>query len=61
MDFHFVRNFVQEEVLRVTHVSSNNQLVADALTKSILGPHLHDLYTKIGLASKIVLLGRDKD
>ena len=61
MDFHFVRYFVQEGVLRVTHVSSNNQLVANALTKPILGPRLHDLYAKIGLASKTFLWGHDKN
>ena len=60
VDFHFVRNLVQDQVFRVTHVSSYDQ-VADALTKPVPDPRLHDLYAKIDLTSKIVLWGRDKE
>ena len=40
--FHFVRNLVQDRVLRVTHVSFYDQL-EDDLTKPLPSPHLHDL------------------
>ena len=60
VDFHFIRNLVQDRVLRVTHVSSYDQ-IANALTKPLPGPRLHDLYTKISLASETVLWGRNND
>ena len=40
LDFHFVCNLIQDEVLRVTHVSSHDQL-ANALTKPFPGTRLH--------------------
>ena len=59
VDFHFVCNLVQDGVLRVTYVSSYDQL-ADALTKPLPSPRLHDLCAKIRLASKTILCRRDK-
>ena len=60
VNFHFICNLVQDRVLRVTHVSSYDQL-ANALTKPLPGPRLHDLRTKISLTSETVLWGHDKD
>ena len=56
VDFHFVHNLFQYEVLRVTHVSSYDQL-ADVLTKPLPDPRLHDLCAKIDIASETVLCG----
>ena len=48
IDFHFIRDQVQNGVLRVVHVSSEDQL-ADALTKPLPRAHFLDLKYKIGL------------
>jgi hypothetical protein len=48
IDFHFIRQRVQLGTLRVSHVSSQDQL-ADALTKSLPRSLLWLLKDKIGL------------
>ena len=49
LDYHFVRELAQRKYLRVSHVSSKNQL-ADALTKPLPRARFHDLFVKIGLS-----------
>ncbi|CAA7042096.1 unnamed protein product [Microthlaspi erraticum] len=49
LDFHFVRQFVQSGQLRVTHVTSADQL-ADALTKPLPRSRFQTLSVKIGLS-----------
>ncbi|XP_019101850.1 PREDICTED: uncharacterized protein LOC109133303 [Camelina sativa] len=49
IDYHFIREFIQAGVLRVTHVSSNDQL-ADALTKPLPRPQFQELTSKIGVS-----------
>lgn len=51
IDFHFIRDQVQNGVLRVAHVSSTDQL-ADALTKPLPRACFLDLKFKIGLLSR---------
>lgn len=46
LDFHFVCDNVQSGALRVTHVSTKDQL-ADALTKPLSRPRFHELLSKI--------------
>lgn len=48
LDFHFVRNNVQSGALRVTHVSTRDQL-ADALTKPLARSRFQELMSKIGV------------
>lgn len=55
LDFHFVRERVQAGLLRVTHVSGDDQL-ADVLTKPLLRPRFQLLISKIGLASSSSIL-----
>lgn len=50
LDFHFVRENVRSGSLRVTHVSTKDQL-ADALTKPLSRARFHDLINKIGVVS----------
>ena len=50
LDFHFVRENVQIGALRVTHVSTRDQL-ADALTKPLPHTHFTELISKIGVVS----------
>lgn len=50
LDFHFVRENVQKGALRVTHVSTKDQL-ADALTKPLSRQRFNDLINKIGVVS----------
>lgn len=50
LDYHFVRQLVQSQFLRVAHVSSKDQL-ADALTKPLPRLRLEDLSSKIGLSA----------
>ncbi|XP_019090996.1 PREDICTED: uncharacterized protein LOC109128647 [Camelina sativa] len=48
LDYHFVREHIQSGMLRVTHVSTIDQL-ADALTKPLAGPRFHEINNKIGV------------
>ncbi|XP_019096554.1 PREDICTED: uncharacterized protein LOC109130916 [Camelina sativa] len=48
IDFHFVREYVQSDALRVTHVSTHDQL-ADALTKLLPRPQFVNCLSKIGV------------
>ncbi|CAH1451689.1 unnamed protein product [Lactuca virosa] len=50
LDFHFVRERVQQGTLRVIHIAGDDQL-EDALTKPLLRPRFHYLLSKIGLIS----------
>ncbi|KAE8673490.1 hypothetical protein F3Y22_tig00111783pilonHSYRG00499 [Hibiscus syriacus] len=50
LDYHFIRGQVQSGALRVTHVSSVDQL-ADALTKPLLRSRFQDLRVKISVSS----------
>lgn len=49
LDYHFVRENVQSGTLRVSYISSNDQL-ADALTKPLARTPFQTLMSKIGLA-----------
>ncbi|KAJ9542283.1 hypothetical protein OSB04_028789 [Centaurea solstitialis] len=55
LDFHFVREKVQNGSLRVTHISGDDQL-ADVLTKPLLRPRFQLLVSKIGLANSSSIL-----
>ncbi|KAJ0732045.1 putative RNA-directed DNA polymerase [Helianthus annuus] len=55
LDFHFVREKVQDGTIRVTHISGDDQL-ADALTKPLLRQRFQLLTTKIGLLSRLSIL-----
>jgi hypothetical protein len=59
IDFHFIRQRVQPGALRVSHVSSNDQL-ADALTKSLPRLQFWLLKDKIGLIDPVHLEGACK-
>ncbi|KAJ6956901.1 hypothetical protein NC653_038962 [Populus alba x Populus x berolinensis] len=56
IDFHFIRQKVQSGTLRVSHVSSNDQL-ADALMKSLPRSQFWILKDKIGLIDPVHLEG----
>ena len=49
LDFHFVRGNVQSGALRVSHVSTKDQL-ADALTKPLPRARFKELMDKIGVS-----------
>jgi hypothetical protein len=49
INFHFIREQVQNGILRVSHVSSDDQL-ADALTKPLTKSRFLSLKSKIGLS-----------
>lgn len=49
LDFHFVRDNVQSGALRVSHVSTRDQL-ADALTKPLARGRFKELMDKIGVS-----------
>ncbi|KAK0579728.1 hypothetical protein LWI29_030590 [Acer saccharum] len=51
IDFHFIRDQVQSGSLRVTHVSSKDQL-ADALTKPLPRANFQTLKCKIGISNR---------
>ncbi|KAL6334026.1 hypothetical protein AAG906_000080 [Vitis piasezkii] len=51
IDFHFIREQVQNGTLRVSHVSSDDQLV-DALTKPLPKSRFLSLKSKIGLVTR---------
>lgn len=48
IDYHFVRNMIQSGALRVSHVSTRDQL-ADALTKPLSRAHFQSARFKIGV------------
>lgn len=48
LDYHFIRDNVQSGALRVTHLSTKDQL-ADALTKALPRPQFLDIFRKIGV------------
>lgn len=48
LDYHFVRGNVQSGALRVSHISTKDQL-ADALTKPLPRPRFIELFDKIGV------------
>ena len=50
LDYHFVRQYIQTGKLRVSHVSSHDQL-ADVLTKPLPRPAFDSLLLKIGLST----------
>ena len=56
IDYHFIRDQVQSGALRVTHVSSADQLV-DALTKPLPRSRFQELRVKIGVSSGAPFLG----
>ncbi|KAJ9672834.1 hypothetical protein PVL29_026181 [Vitis rotundifolia] len=49
IDYHFIRDQVQSSALRVTHVSSADQLV-DVLTKPLPRSCFQELWVKIGIS-----------
>ena len=55
LDYHFIREHVQNGLLRVAHVSFADQL-ADALTKPLPCQQFQFLKTKIGLLSRPSIL-----
>lgn len=55
LDYHFIREQVQNGALRVTHVSSTDQL-ADALSKALPRQRFQQLMIKIGLSSRRSIL-----
>lgn len=55
LDYHFIREQVQNGALRVAHVSSTDQL-ADALTKALPRQRFQQLMIKIGLSSRRSIL-----
>ena len=48
IDYHFVRGQIQNKVLRVTHVTTHDQL-ADGFTKPLPRPRFQELRSKIGV------------
>ncbi|RVW99354.1 Retrovirus-related Pol polyprotein from transposon RE2 [Vitis vinifera] len=56
IDYHFIRDQVQSSVLRVTHVSSTDQL-ADVLTKPLPRSRLQEFRVKIGVSFGAPYLG----
>ncbi|CAH9123810.1 unnamed protein product [Cuscuta epithymum] len=48
LDYHFIREHVQNGIFRVSHVRSEDQL-ADSLTKPLPRRRFHDLHLKIGV------------
>lgn len=48
IDYHFIRNLIQAGALRVSHVSTNDQL-ADALTKPLTRTRFQSACSKIGV------------
>ena len=55
IDFHFVRDYVRKGQLRVSHVSTTDQL-ADALTKPLSRQRLTLLRSKIGVSDGSTIL-----
>ena len=51
LDYHFVRQQVQNRTVRVSHVSTHDQL-ADVLTKPLSRPRFEGFLIKIGLSSE---------
>ena len=48
LDYHFVRSYIQSGALRVSHVSTKDQL-ADTLNKPLPRPRFEELNHKIGV------------
>ena len=48
LDYHFIRNQITSDILRVAHVSSKDQL-ADAITKSLAHAQFTQVSSKIGV------------
>lgn len=48
LDYHFIRDNVQAGILRVAHISTNDQL-ADALTKPLSRQRFTEINNKIGV------------
>jgi len=55
IDCHFVRNLCQQGLLRVSHVSSRDQL-ADLLTKPLPKAPFEALRSKIGISDRSTIL-----
>ena len=61
LDYHFIREQVQNGLLRVSHISGADQL-ADVLTKPLARSLFDSLKAKIGLISRLsILRGHDKN
>ena len=48
LDYHFIRNQIQAGILRVTHVSTRDQL-ADTFTKPLARSRFQEASSKIGV------------
>ncbi|XP_020698241.1 uncharacterized protein LOC110110921 [Dendrobium catenatum] len=60
IDFHFIRECIQNNVLRISHVHTTDQL-ADLFTKALSIPRFQDLCDKLNIAEATVSLrGGDK-
>ena len=61
LDYHFIRDRVQNGLLRVSHVSTKDQL-ANVLTKALPRQQFNIIKTKIGLSSRpSILRGHDRE
>lgn len=61
LDYHFVREHVQNGVIRVSYIYGNDQL-ADALTKPLARVRFQTLLSNIGLIERSsILRGHVKD
>lgn len=61
VDYLFVRSKIQADVLRVSHISSADQL-AYALTKSLSRTTFEKIRSKIGVSVRLTILrGRNKE
>ncbi|XP_013634771.1 PREDICTED: uncharacterized mitochondrial protein AtMg00810-like [Brassica oleracea var. oleracea] len=60
LDYHFVKQYIQAGQLRVSHVSTHDQL-ADVLTKPLPRPAFETLMLKIGLSTVRPSCGEPKE
>lgn len=58
LDCHFVRENIQEKVIKTFHVSTKHQL-ADLLTKPLGHQHFHNLLSKMGINNIYAHLERE--
>lgn len=58
LDYHFIREKVQNGILRVAHVANDDQL-ADALTKTLSKTRFRMMLSKIGLSHRLSVLRED--